>query len=243
MNVTENVDSFADDDFRKPVYGGEPRPNATPDVANLPYGHCMAHHRWKGNEIMDEVRKHFQVYYSTDHSIIDFQPTNIHLVSFLSEAEIVMGVDHVRRKLARLYKLACQNIRSDLTAAAIYHRTDMTKPSYYQLQKLCVVDMGISMIPLDKITQIPQLLERFKVSIKLKNKFKLSRPVALNRNKESMLALMGVPGINEKQARSLLEKFGSVRDVLKQSPRSLETVVGQRTAQGLLNFYNRDNTL
>ena len=93
--------------------------------------------------------------------------------------------------------------------------------------------------------QIPQILERFKVSTRLRNPWKSEgRAVRPNTDKEMLLALMNMtPGLQEKSARALLDRFRDVRGVAGASEAELAQAVGPRLARGLHNFLTRKNTV
>ncbi|MCG8344421.1 MAG: excinuclease ABC subunit UvrC, partial [Chlorobiales bacterium] len=55
-------------------------------------------------------------------------------------------------------------------------------------------------------------------------------------------ALTDIPGIGEKSAMKLLEKFGSIEQVAKASPEKLRAVTGPRTAAAILKFFNKQTS-
>eukprot|EP00088_Acartia_fossae_P036794 TRINITY_DN37991_c0_g1_i1.p1 TRINITY_DN37991_c0_g1~~TRINITY_DN37991_c0_g1_i1.p1 ORF type:complete len:133 (-),score=7.09 TRINITY_DN37991_c0_g1_i1:224-622(-) len=123
----------------------------------------------------------------------------------------------------------------------IFQLTEITRHCFQQIQSLCVLDFSISLIPVSNVEQIPQLLERFKVSSKIKNPFKIDRNPSMNVDKEMLLVLLKVPDVGEKTARTLLDKFGTVRGVASASEAELTRAVGARLARGLHNYFNRKN--
>ena len=51
-------------------------------------------------------------------------------------------------------------------------------------------------------------------------------------------SLTDIPGIGEKSAMKLLEKFGSIEQVAKASREELREITGRKTAETILNFFN-----
>ena len=145
--------------------------------------------------------------------------------------------------LARFYKLVNKNPAQALIPSLLYHCSDLTSPYFDQIQSLCVLEFGIPIIPIDNLEQISQILERFKVSTRLKNPLKVERLTGLKVEKEMLLALINLPSVGEKSARSLLNRFGSVRSVAGAREEELATVIGANNARGLIAFLNRKNTV
>jgi len=220
------VKSKSADDFKK----------SKSSVTLLPYGQCIVHERWKGHQITKLMTKDFQVNFDDGNDLIDFQPSSHQFVSLLSESDIVMGVDEVRKKLARLYKWTVEGKSGERQPIAIYHSTDLTRPYFYSIQNLCVLDFSIPLIPVERLEQIPQLMESFMTSSRVSNPLRVDRIPDYNIDKESLLALMNVPNLDEKSARKLLEEFGCLRGVAVAREDELAQVVGPRLARGLHSF-------
>ncbi len=55
-------------------------------------------------------------------------------------------------------------------------------------------------------------------------------------------SLTDIPGIGEKSAMKLLEKFGSIEQVAKASREELREITGRKTAETILNFFNEPDT-
>ena len=162
---------------------------------------------------------------------------------YLSEADIVLGVDNVQKTLARFYKLVNKNPTLGLIPTLLFHSSDLSTPYFDQVQSLSVLEFSIPIIPIDSLDQISQILERFKVSTRLKNPLKTERLSGLQVEKEMLLALINLPNVTEKSARSLLNRFGSVRGVAGAREEELAAVIGTNQARGLYNFLNRKNTI
>jgi len=192
--------------------------------------------------MISAIQKEFQLHYGTDPAYVDFQPSSQHIISVLDEAEILQGPEHVQRRLARLYKLAHETGSVGRLPAVIYLMTDLTRPQFSNIQSLCVLDFSIPIIPVDTLDQVPQLLERFKVTTRIKkNPFKTDKNLELKTDNEMVLTLLRIPGISEKQARNLLVRFGDVRSVFAASEAELATVLGPRAARGFYASINRQN--
>ena len=162
---------------------------------------------------------------------------------YLGEADIVLGVDNVQKMLARFYKLVNNNPTLGLIPTLLFHSSDLSQPYFDQVQSLSVLEFSIPIIPIDSLDQIPQILERFKVSTRLKNPLKTDKLSGLQVEKEMLLALINLPNVKEKSARSLLTRFGSVRGVAGASEAELAAVIGTNQARGLYSLINRKNTI
>eukprot|EP00088_Acartia_fossae_P032105 TRINITY_DN3290_c0_g1_i3.p1 TRINITY_DN3290_c0_g1~~TRINITY_DN3290_c0_g1_i3.p1 ORF type:complete len:253 (-),score=58.38 TRINITY_DN3290_c0_g1_i3:258-1016(-) len=221
-----------------------------PDLPKLPFGHCLVNVRWRNHEIIPEIQKSFtSLMYTDDYDFIDFHPSSQHIVAVLSEAEVLCNNDenqNIRRKFARIYKLSHQNARAQpLHGVILFHFTEITEPFFQSVQSLCVLDFSMTFIPLNSYESLPPLLSTLKDSTKTKNPFKMDRASTAARctNKDVLIVLMAIPGVGEKQARKLLEKFGSLRDIAAASQAELSSVVGDRLASGVADFLDRKNTV
>jgi len=221
------------DDFKK----------SKSSVTLLPYGQCIVHERWRGHQISKLMTKDFQVNYDDGTDFVDFQPSSHQFVSLLSETDIVMGIEEVRKKLARLYKWTVEGKNGKRQPIAIYHTTDLTRPYFYSIQNLCVLEFCIPLIPVDRLDQIPQLMESFMTASRSSNPLKVDRLPEFNIDKESLLALINVPNLDEKSARKLLEEFGCTRGVAVAREDELSQVIGPRLARGLFSFLRTKNNV
>ena len=241
------------EDFRSstPVSASGSANAQMPTVPKLPFGHCLVNPRWRKDAavMMSEIQKYFTVMYSDEFDYVDFIPSSSHLVSVLTEEEIKENSEqneNVRRKLARLYKLREKNNNS--TPLVVYQLSELTQPSFFKIQTLCVLDFHMAVYPVSNLGQtIPGLLERIKVAAKVPNPFKADRTAggaqSSGTGKDQLLVLMGVQGIKEIHARKLLGKFGSLRGVMMAKPADISSVVGDRLSRALESFLDRNNSL
>ena len=148
-------------------------------------------------------------------------------------------------KLIRIYKLSHQNQRAPpLHGVILFHVTEITQPFLASVQSLCVLDFSMAFVPLYSQDSLPQLLISMKDASKTKNPFKTERSTGTRcANKDVLIVLMAIPGVGEKHARRLLEKFGSLRGIAAASQAELSPAVGDRLASGVANFLDRRNTV
>ena len=92
---------------------------------------------------------------------------------------------------------------------------------------------------LSKTSPALKLLQRIRDEA---HRFAVSYHRKLRTARTLKTALTDIPGIGEKSAMKLLEKFGSIEQVAKASPEKLRAVTGPRTAAAILKFFNKQTS-
>ena len=92
---------------------------------------------------------------------------------------------------------------------------------------------------LSKTSPALKLLQRIRDEA---HRFAVSYHRKLRTARTLKTALTDIPGIGEKSAMKLLEKFGSIEQVAKASPEKLRAVTGPRTVAAILKFFNKQTS-
>jgi hypothetical protein len=74
----------------------------------VPSGHCLLNKKWRCTALSHQINQVLKVKCVDGLGAVDFQPSQLNLVIFFSEADIALGMDHIQRRLAGLYKQAYQ---------------------------------------------------------------------------------------------------------------------------------------
>lgn len=140
-----------DDDFvaKNSSSGGSPL--AT--VQQVPGGYCLASEKWRGTALALQIDQVLKVKFMDGLGVVDFQPSQLNIVLFLSEADVGLGLDHIQLRLARLYKQANRNRKQPLHPVVIFHRSELTQPYLVQVQSLAVLDFTIPLVPVTTTEQ------------------------------------------------------------------------------------------
>ena len=128
-------------------------------------------------------------------------------------------------------------------------------PDFNNVQKFCVIELSLPFIPIpENINRhIPQVILQlidvsnptkrrknpFKFGVVPKNKKDVKKPGIIVESTEMHVCktLQTIPGISEKKAKLLIEKFGSIYDISDQSVETIAKVVGVSTATSIYNFF------
>ena len=125
---------------------------------------------------------------------------------------------------------------------------------FNNVQNFCVIELGLPFIPIGEninrhISQvILQLINVSNPSKRRKNPFKFGTlPQNKKDHKKANIVetadqqicktIQTIPGMGEKKARLLIQKFGSLYDISNQPAETLAKVVGVATANSTYNFF------
>lgn len=166
-------------------------------------------------------------------------------VLILTEPEYVGAGNTLFKR--RLAKLVTSKASSAAHAVVIVVRSARTPPQdFLNLQLFCTVELGLALIPisdnLDK--HLPQLLVQLITSRKKKkNPFKLGAPKSNCAKKGALgpilTTLSTVPGLSDKKAKDLVERFGSLKAIATAEVADLAPVVGKATANSVHLFFHQ----
>lgn len=232
----------ASDDFR-PTYGTQ-----LASGVKVPIGHCFVNEKWRGSPIANNINKMMTVKFMDGLGSADFQPGNNTIVMVLAEADIVREENFLIEKIKKLYKQKEeQNKKHNFAAVIIFSKTAMTEQYLGRIEQLSVLEFSIPVIPLADINQeIGQVLQQLgNVSRQTKNPFRVDpeKKKMENSDKNILLALLEIPNLGEKNARALLNKFGSIRGVARARAGEMEHLVGAGLAKGIEDYFRRKNTV
>jgi len=217
--------------------------DAQADIPKLPYGHVSVNARWRGHALLSEIRNQFTIMFSDEFPCIDFIPSHSHIISVLTEEEILENNDEnliIRNKMARIYKLF---IKNKFRAILVYHLTEVTQPYFQKIQSLSMIDFSMAMIPMSDLVQVGELLDRCKVASRANNIFKTNRKTMVEHsNKDILLCFLNIPGVRESQARKLTSRFGSLAGLALATKEELASVVGDKLATTISLFLDRKSS-
>ena len=136
----------------------------------------------------------------------------------------------------------------------VCERAHHSSGDFSNVQTFCVVELGLPLVPIGENIDrhLPQvilsLIDVSNPTRRRKNPFKFGVPVKINgRNKPKILVdsteqqilktLQSIPGLGEKKAKTLLQKFGSIYNIADQNAEVLAKVVGVSTATSVCEFF------
>ena len=136
----------------------------------------------------------------------------------------------------------------------ICERAHPSSGDFSNVQTFCVVELGLPLVPIGENIDrhLPQvilsLIDVSNPTRRRKNPFKFGAPVIKKgRNKDKVLVnsteqqilktLQSIPGLGEKKAKTLLQKFGSIYNIADQNAKALAKVVGVSTATSVCEFF------
>ena len=135
-------------------------------------------------------------------------------------------------------------------------RSSDSGEDFNNVQNFCIIELGLPFIPIPEnvnrhISQVLlQLIDisnpckrrknPFKFGVVVKNKKENKRQNLIITNTEQQISntLQTIPGMGEKKAKLLLQKFGSIYEISNQQADTLAKVVGVSVAKSIYNFFN-----
>ena len=135
-------------------------------------------------------------------------------------------------------------------------RSSDSGEDFNNVQNFCIIELGLPFIPIPEnvnrhISQVLlQLIDisnpckrrknPFKFGVVVKNKKENKRQNLIITNTEQQISntLQTIPGMGEKKAKLLLQKFGSIYEISNQQADTLAKVVGVSVATSIYNFFN-----
>ncbi|BFZ13430.1 hypothetical protein BsWGS_16469 [Bradybaena similaris] len=198
----------------------------------VPVGHICVNSRWKGSKLVSDLQVSLPVHYETSTSVIDFHPSCNTGVVYILEADVIAGA--YKRSVARLRK--ANNIRG----IVLVEKTSTTSQYYYDVQKFCVSDLGLSVVPIaDHKEAAAYLIQMVYVESRLDSNPFMKPAHAPVADVAIMTALTTCSGVGETKALALLDKFPSLQLLSKATPEELSAVIGKASAGKLYDFFHR----
>ncbi|XP_069175566.1 Fanconi anemia core complex-associated protein 24 isoform X1 [Procambarus clarkii] len=223
----------------------------------VPAGHILVSNSWTGTQLAGYLSKYTSVLYSDGLGIVDFYPSRDAAVIFVSEADIISGINY-RRRIVR-FRQANTSIRGSVIA----QNTSLTRDQFCILQKYvsgralrlaapgshlrCIrhrfvsVELGLAILPIQTIEEAAQLLAQM-VTCEAKfnsNPFRMKPKTASTPDVDLLKTMTVIPGLGDKRARQILQHFGSLQEISNTSQENLEKVVGAATASSVYKFFHQ----
>lgn len=206
---------------------------------SIPTGHVLVNRKWAGSSIIPSLIKVLAVRYDTSLDIADFQPAANMLVMFLSEPDIISGVEAQASKMSKL--TAMSERKRNLSVIWIYLKSELTSQYLQEFQQKIVLEMSNTLIPVSSHDQLGQILQQLQLSVSRANPFKPSKQGPLEKSKrlhkDILHTVLKLPGMGEKKSRSLLEKFDTIQKISGGSQQELSGVLGHNLARGVHQFF------
>jgi len=233
-------DSDLDDFQDAPSYNHETQ---TAKVSNFPAGHCLVNEKWRNNVVAKGISKLMTVKLLGGFGVIDFQPSPNIVLIYLTEGDIVCGVESLGMKFEKLRKMKSGTNR--LVVGCIFLRTEISSQYFETFQRRIVLDCSFVMLPVTTQEQVPQVIHQMFVAETQKNPFLLPKqPSASSRlDKDLLLAVCKIPGMGEKRSRTLLQKTGSIRKIARARNPELTPILGPNLARGVEDFFRKRNII
>ncbi|CAG5116674.1 unnamed protein product, partial [Candidula unifasciata] len=172
------------------------------------------------------------VHFEISTSVIDFHPSCNTGVVYIVEADVIGGT--YKRNVARLRK--ANNVRG----IVLVEKTITTSQYYYDVQKFCVSDLGLSVVPIaDHKEAADFLIQMVHVESRLDSNPFLKPVPAPSADVAVMSVLTTCPGVGETKALALLDNFPSLECLSKATLEELAAVVGKASAGKLYDFFHR----
>jgi len=227
--------SDSEDDFRDTSSS-----TSTTRIPTIPIGYCLINVKWKKSALSQSIGKILSVKYVDNLGYADFMPSSKKMVKFLSEAEIIEGIDALKIKVDKM-----QQEKKGI-AVYIYLQSASTRQYFPAFQNELIIHRGAALVPLTSLSQIPQFLQQLQIADMRANPFDFDHKESESRLKihsDILLSICKIPGLGEKKARSLLERFGKIKAISRATELELSTVLGTNLAKQVFESFHKKNTL
>jgi len=211
-------------------------------IPTIPSGHCLINVKWKKSVLAQNIAKILSAKYVDNLGYADFMLSSKTTVKYLGEVEIIEGIEALKFKIDKMQK----DKKGIPIEVFIYHQTPSTLQYFCSFQNELVIIRGASILPLSSETQIPQFLQQLQNADMRSNPFDFKHKESETRNQihaDILLSLCKIPGLGEKKARILLEKFGTIKAISKATEADLSKVLGSSLSQNVFQSFHKKNTL
>lgn len=229
-------------DFQDPA--PSPSHGAPPArLSSFPAGHCLVNDKWRNNSVCKSISRVMTVKLMGGLGVVDFQPSPNLVVLYLTEGDIICGVESLVTKMEKFKKMKSQS--SMLVVACIFLRTELSTQYFENFQRMIVLQYTCVIVPITNQEQVPQVLHQMFVAESQKNPFlaRPNRPESSRLHKDLLLAVCKIPGMGEKRSRTLLQKMESIRKIARARNPELTPVLGPNLARGVEDFFRKRNTI
>jgi len=228
------------DDFEtvKPPPSKKPRASNSKEVSNK----ILVSSKWSGSQLFTKLKAQ-SIEVGIDKSpnfVADFKLPGGCFVCIITEADYIGDCKSFKLSLAKFYK-SYKN-----SAIVICVRTEASITDFGAVQTFCVIELGLPLIPVGNLDQIPQLVTQLILTEpgrKKVNPFKFGLPKdqqVSSTDKNLIKILQTVPGLGDKKARLLLEHLPSLQLIVKADQDKLKKILGAGSANAVWSFFHHE---
>lgn len=229
------------DDFEtvKPPPFKKPRASISKDNSNK----IFASSKWSGSQLLSKIKSQSieVVIEKSSNFVADFKLPGDCFVCVITEADYIGDCKSFRLSLAKFYK----SYRK-FSTVVICVRTEAAISDFAEVQSFCVIELGLPLIPIADLDQIPQLLTQLILTEpgrKKVNPFKFGLPKdqqVSSTDKNLIKILESVPGLGDKKSRHLLEHLPSLQQIVQADQEKLKKIIGQGPANAVWSFFHHE---
>lgn len=199
---------------------------------HMPFGHIVAHAKWRGSQLAQEMQGKIKLVFEDDLSPVDFYLSSKSCILYVTEADLVAGNGY-RKRLVRVRN------STTLQGIVVVEKTQMSEQYFPAIQKFTVLDLGMVLLPVASQTEASCLIlqlvheqtkEPSKNPFLRKKRGQISEPCLLR-------TVQRIPGVGKIKAPLLLQKFSSLQQLSNASVQELESLVGPAAAQQVHAFF------
>ncbi|GLH05873.1 hypothetical protein R5R35_008452 [Gryllus longicercus] len=210
-----------------------------PDKGGIkfPCGYILVNKRWTSDPVGRELAKRTKISYSDAMGFVDFYITQECPVIYFSESDLKTKKRECQEKVSKL------NSVSSSKGLVIATWNSNVLSEFSDIQEYATLDVGLLVIPVTCHSQLPAILHKLAVEeTKSPQKTRKGSGQGGTSLGEQVSLLTNVPGIGEKEAKSLLQRFGNIVSVCEASKDVLENALGENLGTKVFNFFNQPIT-
>jgi len=229
------------DDFEtvKPPPSKKPRASSSKEVSSK----IFVSSKWNNSQLFTKLKSQ-SIEVKVDKSpdfVADFRLPGGCFVCLITEADYIGDCKSFKLSLAKFYKSY-----KNFTAVVVCVRTEASITDFGPVQTFCVIELGLPLIPVNTLDQIPQLVIQLTLTEparKKVNPFKFGLPKGHqvpSTDQNLIKILQTVPGLGDKKARLLLENLPSLQLIIKADQDKLKKILGPGSANAVWNFFHHE---
>ncbi|GFW50411.1 fanconi anemia core complex-associated protein 24 [Trichonephila clavipes] len=198
----------------------------------VPPGHIYVNDKWKNSELFTFLNRRVQTIMIDSMDFIDFYPSTEFAVIFVTEADLVAGINY-RRNLAKLKKANYEK------NAVIVEKTSISNQYFGSFQKFAVIELGLGIVPVSGPDECCQaLVAMVRMGSEDKSNPFMLKPRVPPLETYLLKTLLTVPSLGETKAQALLLKYKSLINICNASLEELTKIIGASSAQQVYNFFH-----
>lgn len=228
------------DDFDLPKKSSKPPPSKKQKRSLNPENskEIVADSKWIGSDLLKNLENNLKVETLTGFSA-DFKLLGGRCyILILTEADYIGNCKAYKVALARFYKN-----HKNSSPIVICLRSEASAPDFSLVQNFCVIELGLPVIPISDLKQVPQVISQVISTNSKVNPFKFGLPKEKNLNnfdKDLVKLVQTIPGLGDKKARTLLEKLPSLNQIAQAEQSQLSNIVGLASARAVRSYFHHE---